>query len=102
MRRTTEDFLSNQWNLYGLQVMAGALIFILVHSYLPWMGLVAIGVCMYVVGICQRILGIRFGMLYYDFHKRRMVNMMNKLDEVYLKQKKKKKKVRVKRRKKND
>ena len=98
MGRLFEDFFSNQWNLYGLQVLAGSLMVMISHQYLTIFQMCIMALCVYLVGVCQRILGIRFGMLYYDFHKRRMVNMMNKLDEVYLKQKKKK--VKVKRRKK--
>jgi len=82
MNKMFEDFFSNQWNIYGLQILCGSLMVIVLHNYLSIMGMCAMGLCVYLIAICQRMLGVRFGMLYYDFHKRRMVNLMNKLDEV--------------------
>ena len=34
MSRLFEDFLSNQWNIYGLQTMAGSLMIMVLHNYL--------------------------------------------------------------------
>ncbi len=34
MSRLFEDFLSNQWNIYGLQVMAGSLIVMILGQYI--------------------------------------------------------------------
>jgi hypothetical protein len=66
MSRIFEDFMSNQWNVYGLQMLAGSLMVIVLHNYLSIMGMCAMGVCVYLIAMCQRILGVRHGMMFYE------------------------------------
>ena len=58
-----QDFLSREWNLYGLQIACGILMIMVLHNYLTFMGMFSIGLCVYLIAICQRILGIRYGMV---------------------------------------
>ena len=69
MSRLMEDFLSNQWNIYGLQVMAGSLMVMILHQYLTIFQLCVIGLCVFMIAFCQRLLGIRFGMIYYEINR---------------------------------
>ena len=49
MSRLFEDFLSNQWNVYGLQVMAGSLMVIILHQYLTIFQLCIMGLCVFII-----------------------------------------------------
>ena len=69
MNRVFEDFLSNQWNIYGLQVLAGLLMVMILHQYLTLFQLCVMGLCVFIIAFCQRLLGIRFGMIYYEINK---------------------------------
>ncbi len=66
MSRLFEEFLSNQWNIYGLQVLCVSLLIMILHNYLTFMGMVCVGLCVYLIAISQRILGVRYGMLFYE------------------------------------
>ena len=69
MNRVFEDFLSNQWNIYGLQVLAGLLMVMILHQYLTLFQLCVMGLCVFVIAFCQRLLGIRFVMIYYEINR---------------------------------
>ena len=66
MNKIMEDFLSNKWNLYGLQMACGSLMVMVLHNYLTFVGMCAMGLCVYLIAICQRILGVRYGMIFYE------------------------------------
>lgn len=74
-----EDFLSNHWNLYGLQVLACILIFIITYQYLNWRALFAVSVCLYIIGITQRILGVRWGLVLAQLEKDRIGRVIDEL-----------------------
>ena len=76
MNRVCEDFLSNQWNIYGLQVLAGLLMVMILHQYLTLFQLCVMGLCVFVIAFCQRLLGIRFGMIYYDINRDKLKAIM--------------------------
>ena len=82
MSRLFQDFLSNQWNLYGLQVACGSLMVMVLHNYLTIMGMFAIGLCVYLIAICQRILGVRYGMLFYETNKNKLDYLVKKLNKM--------------------
>ena len=71
-----EDFLSNQWNIYGLQVLAGSLMIMILHQYLTIFQLCVIGLCVFMIAFCQRLLGIRFGMIYYEINRDKLKAIM--------------------------
>ena len=76
MNRVCEDFLSNQWNIYGLQVLAGLLMVMILHQYLTLFQLCVMGLCVFVIAFCQRLLGIRFGMIYYEINRDKLKAIM--------------------------
>ena len=76
MSRLMEDFLSNQWNIYGLQVLAGSLMIMILHQYLTIFQLCVIGLCVFMIAFCQRLLGIRFGMIYYEINRDKLKAIM--------------------------
>ena len=76
MSRLFEDFLSNQWNIYGLQVLAGSLMIMILHQYLTIFQLCVIGLCVFMIAFCQRLLGIRFGMIYYEINRDKLKAIM--------------------------
>ena len=66
MSKLFEDFLSNRWNIYGLQVLCVSLLIMVLHNYLTFMGMLCVGLCIYLIAISQRILGVRYGMVFYE------------------------------------
>jgi hypothetical protein len=78
MSRLFEDFLSRKWNLYGLQLLAGSLMVMILHQYLTIFQLCIIGLCVYIIAICQRILGVSYGMLWSAFE----VNKKKRIDSI--------------------
>ena len=66
MSRLFEEFLSRRWNIYGLQMMCVSLLIMILHNYLTFMGMLCVGLCIYLIAISQRILGVRYGMLFYE------------------------------------
>ena len=76
MSRLFEDFLSNQWNVYGLQVMAGSLMVIVLHQYLTLFQLCIMALCVFMISFCQRILGIRYGMIFYEANQKKLKAIM--------------------------
>ena len=84
MSRLFEDFLSNQWNIYGLQVMAGSLMVMILHQYLTIFQLCVIGLCVFIIAFSQRLLGIKFGMVFYEVNQdrlKRVIDVVNKLQK---------------------
>jgi len=79
MSRMMEDFLSNQWNVYGLQVMAGLLMVMILGQYISIIQLCVVGLCTFVIGFCQRLLGIRFGMLFFEQNQDRIGGLLNEI-----------------------
>ena len=84
-----EDFLSNQWNLYGLQVACGAVMVMILSNYLTFMGFFYIGLCVYLIAICQRILGVRWGMVVVQLEKDRIDHIVSEVKKIQKKRKKK-------------
>ena len=72
MIRLMTDFLSRRWNLYGLQIIAASLIIMMLHQYLTMFQLCIIGMCMYLISICQRILGVKHGMVFAQLQRERI------------------------------
>ena len=79
MFRTLEDFCTNRWNLYGLQMMCGSLIIITLIQCLTIVQLLIIGLCVFIIGFAQRLLGIRFGMLFYEQNQDRIGGLLNEI-----------------------
>ena len=82
MSRLFEDFLSNQWNIYGLQVMAGSLIVMILGQYISIIQLCVVGLCTFVIGFCQRLLGIRFGMLFFEQNQDRIGGLLKEIKKL--------------------
>ena len=74
-----ENFLINEWNLYGLQMMCGSLIIMILHQYLTILQLLIIGLCVFMIGFTQRLLGIRFGMLFFEQNQDRIGGLLNEI-----------------------
>jgi hypothetical protein len=72
MIRLMMDFLSKRWNLYGLQIIAALLIIVMLHQYLTMFQLCIIGMCVYLLSMCQRILGVRHGMIFSQLQRERV------------------------------
>ena len=79
MSRIFEDFLSREWNIYGLQVLAGSLMVMILHQYLTIFQLCIIGLCVYLIAFCQRLLGIRFGMVFYETNQYKMEQIIKQI-----------------------
>ena len=76
------DFLSKKWNLYGLQIVCISYIIMVLHNYLGFMGLCCIGLCVYLIAICQRILGVEHGMLFYQQNESKLRGLTHKLKKM--------------------
>ena len=87
MSKLFEDFLSNQWNVYGLQVLAGSLMVMILHQYLTIFELCVIGLCTFIISFCQRLLGIKFGMLFYEANEDRLGGLSNEIRKLNEKEK---------------
>ena len=79
MSRMFEDFLSNRWNIYGLQVMAGSLMIMILHQYLTIFQLCVIGLCVFLIAFSQRLLGIKFGMLFYEQNQDKIGGLLDEI-----------------------
>jgi len=89
MSKLIEDFLSNHWNIYGLQVACGSLMIIVLHNYLSYVDMFAIGLCVCLIAFCQRILGIRYGMIFYEANENRIGRVIDEIKKINKKDKKK-------------
>tara|TARA_B100000519_G_C13798198_1_gene229843 strand:+ start:38 stop:295 length:258 start_codon:yes stop_codon:yes gene_type:complete len=74
-----EDFLSNRWNLYGVQMMCGSLIIMTLYQYLTIVQLLIIGLCVFTIAFSQRLLGIRFGMLFFEQNQDRIGGLLKEI-----------------------
>ena len=81
MKTMMEKFLSNKWNLYGLQIASSILMIMVLYQYLSIMGMFAMALCVYIIAICQRILGVGTGMMHYAVNKKELVNLLAKVRE---------------------
>ena len=88
MSRMFEDFLSNRWNIYGLQVMAGSLMIMILHQYLTIFQLCVIGLCVFIIAFSQRLLGIKFGMIFYEHNQDRLSRVITEIKKLEKKDKK--------------
>ena len=79
MSRMMEDFLANRWNLYGVQMMCGSLIIMTLYQYLTILQLLIIGLCVFTIAFSQRLLGIRFGMLFFEHNQDRIGGLLNEI-----------------------
>jgi hypothetical protein len=70
-------FLSNKWNLYGVQVLACVLMIIVLNDALTIGNTCIIALCVYLIGSCQRILGVAKGMLVYAIDKEKLIDIVN-------------------------
>ncbi len=79
MFKSMEDFLSNRWNLYGVQMMCGSLIIMTLYQYLTIVQLLIIGLCVFTIAFSQRLLGIRFGMLFFEQNQDRIGGLLKEI-----------------------
>ena len=79
MNKIVESFLSNQWNIYGLQILCGSLMVMVLSNYLSFVGMCCIGLCVYLIAICQRILGVRYGMVFYETNQYKMEQLIKQI-----------------------
>ena len=91
MSRMFEDFLSNEWNVYGLQVLAGSLMVMILSQYLTLFQLCIIGLCVFLIAFCQRLLGIRYGMIFYETNKDRVERVIKDIKKAQQMKRRKKK-----------
>ena len=89
MSRMFEDFLSNEWNIYGLQVLAGSLMVMILHQYLTLFQLCIIGLCVFLIAFSQRLLGIKFGMVFYEANQDRLGGLLDEIRKLNEKDKNK-------------
>ena len=87
MSKLFEDFFSRKWNLYGLQLLAGSLMVMILHQYLTIFELCVIGLCTFIISFCQRLLGIKFGMLFYEANEDRLGGLLNEIRKLNEKEK---------------
>ena len=92
MSRLFEDFLSNKWNIYGLQVLAISLMVMVLHNYLTVFQMCVMALCVFLVSFCQRLLGIQFGMLYYELNQDELGGLLKEIRKLNERPEKKKKK----------
>ncbi len=91
MSRMFEDFLSNEWNVYGLQVLCGSLMVMILSQYLTLFQLCIIGLCVFLIAFCQRLLGIRYGMIFYETNKDRVERVIKDIKKAQQMKRRKKK-----------
>ncbi len=82
MFRSMEDFFSNRWNLYGLQTMCGSLIIMTLYQYSTILQLLIIGLYVFIIGFAQRLLGIRFGMLFFEQNQDRIGGLLKEIKKL--------------------
>ena len=82
MSRLFEDFLSNKWNIYGLQTMAGSLMIMVLHNYLTIFEMLVMAICVFLISFSQRLLGIRYGMLFYEANEDKIGRVINEIKKI--------------------
>ena len=81
MSRLFQDFLSNQWNLYGLQVLAYIFIIGTFKEHLGFMEFISITLCIYLIALAQRILGVKHGMMFYEINRHKVEMFVDKIKD---------------------
>ncbi len=79
IKKLFEDFISNEWNLYGMQAISVVLIFMILRGYLGFSAFCVIGLCVYLIAFSQRLLGVRVGMLFYDSHQDKVEKVIDEI-----------------------
>ena len=79
MSKMFEDFLSSRWNIYGLQVLASSLIIMILGQYISIIQLCIVGLCVFLISFCQRLLGIKFGMLFYEQNQDKIGGLLDEI-----------------------
>ena len=79
MSRMFEDFLSSRWNIYGLQVLASSLIIMILGQYISIIQLCIVGLCVFLIAFSQRLLGIKFGMVFYEANQDRLGGLLDEI-----------------------
>ena len=59
--------------------MCSSLMIMILHQYLTILQLIVIGLCVFIVAFCQRLLGIRFGMLFYEENQDRLSGLLKEI-----------------------
>ena len=90
MNKIVESFLSNQWNIYGLQILCGSLMVMVLHNYLTIFQICIMALCVYLIAMCQRILGVRYGMVYAKLEQDRIDYIVSEVKKIQKERKKKK------------
>ena len=84
MKIRIENFIVNPWNLHGLQFLSIFGILMMCGDLMSLKQIVVMILLIIIIMFVQRMLGIRFGMLYYEMHKEeinRIMNVMKKMNE---------------------
>ena len=77
-----ENFLINEWNLYGLQFLSVFVILMMIRNVMDFKQVIVMMVMILIIMFTQRMLGIRFGMLYYEIHKDKINRIMDGLKKM--------------------
>ena len=77
-----ENFLINEWNLYGLQFLSVFVILMMIRNIMDYKQVIVMMVMILIIMFTQRMLGIRFGMLYYEIHKDKINRIMDALKKM--------------------
>ena len=77
-----ENFLINEWNLYGLQFLSLFVILMMIKNVMDFKQVIVMMVMILIIMFTQRMLGIRFGMLYYEIHKDKINRIMDGLKKM--------------------
>ena len=75
-----------------LQIMAGSFMIIVLHNYLTIFQMCIMGLCVYLIATCQKILGVRNGMLFAQLKQDRIDEIVSEVKKIQKKRKKKGKK----------
>ena len=77
-----ENFLINEWNLYGLQFLSVFVILMMIRNIMDYKQVIVMMVMILIIMFTRRMLGIRFGMLYYEIHKDKINRIMDALKKM--------------------
>ena len=77
-----ENFLINEWNLYGLQFLSLFVILMMIRNIMDYKQVIVMMMTILIIMFTQRMLGIRFGMLYYEIHKDKINRIMDVLKKM--------------------
>ena len=77
-----ENFLINEWNLYGLQFLSVFVILMMIRNIMDYKQVIVMMIMILIIMFTQRMLGIRFGMLYYEIHNDKINRIMDGLKKM--------------------